>query len=293
MTEDPMFGLPSGAILGHEYAGEVVAVGRDVERVRLGDRVSVLPVQGCWRCASCLAGQPAWCTQMRIEGGGYSEYSLAHEAQCLSLPKSVTLEDGALVEPLAVGLHGVTVAQLQPGARVLVIGAGPIGLAATFWARRLGAGRIAVTASSKRRESLAHTMGATVFIDPSDSSPQAVTHALGGAPDVVFECVGKPGLLARSIDYARPRGTVVVLGLCTALDSLTPFTLVVKEIRVQAAALYGMRDFEIAADALESHGDIPRAMITETVGLEAMPAAFEALRHRNHQCKVMVNPASR
>lgn len=129
--------------------------------------------------------------------------------QCLPLPASVSLEDGALVEPLAVGLHRVRVAQMTPGARVLVIGAGPIGLATVFWARRLGAGRVAVTASSNRREALAYTLGATAFIDPADSSPQAVSRALGAPPDVVFECVGKPGLLARSIEHvqgSRDRG---------------------------------------------------------------------------------------
>jgi (R,R)-butanediol dehydrogenase/meso-butanediol dehydrogenase/diacetyl reductase len=229
---------------------------------------------------------------MRIDGGGYGEYSPANEAQCLTLPLSVTLEDGALVEPLAVGLHGVTVAQLTPGARVLVIGAGPIGLATAFWARRLGAGRVAVTASSKRRESLAYKLGATVFIDPADSSPHAVNRALGAPPDVVFECVGKPGLLARSIEYARPRGTVVILGLCTAVDSLVPFAVIAKEVRLQPAAFYSMREFEIAADVLAANSDVPRAMVTDTVSLEELPTAFEALRQRNEQCKVMVRPGS-
>ena len=292
MTEEALFGLTPGTVLGHEYAGEIIAVGKDVRRVRTGDRVSVMPVQGCWHCASCLAGQPAWCSQMRIEGGGYGEYALANQSQCLQLPKSVSLEEGALIEPLAVGLHGVTVAQMPAGARVLVIGAGPIGLAATFWARRFGASRVAVTASTNRREALALAMGATAFIDPSDASPEAVARTLGGPPDVVFECVGKPGLLARCVECVRPRGTVVVLGLCTAMDSLMPFALVAKEVRVQAAALYGMRDFEIAADALAAEAAVPRAMITDTVGLEAMPAAFEALRQRNTQCKVMVNPTA-
>jgi threonine dehydrogenase-like Zn-dependent dehydrogenase len=290
MTEDPFFGLPPGAILGHEYAGEVVGIGREVQRVRVGDRVSVMPLHGCWRCASCVAGEPAWCSQMRIEGGGYGEYSLASEAQCLPLPASVSLEDGALVEPLAVGLHGVRVAQMTPGARVLVIGAGPIGLATVFWARRLGAGRVAVTANSNRREALAYTLGATAFIDPADSSPQAVSRALGAPADVVFECVGKPGLLARSIEHVRPRGTVVILGLCTAIDSLMPFAVVAKETRLQPAAFYSMRDFEIAADALATNSEVPRAMVTDTVRMSELPTAFEALRLRNHQCKVMVRP---
>jgi (R,R)-butanediol dehydrogenase/meso-butanediol dehydrogenase/diacetyl reductase len=160
ITEDPIFRAPAGTILGHEYAGEVVATGASVERVKVGDRVAVLPVRGCWQCASCLAGEAAWCTGRKIEGGGYGQYSLAAQQQCLRLPSTVSLEDGALVEPLAVGLHGVVLAGMQPGDRVLVIGAGPIGLAATFWARRLGAGRIAVTASSARRAPLARQIGA-------------------------------------------------------------------------------------------------------------------------------------
>ena len=183
-----------------------------------------------------------------------------------------------------------SVLQRPPGARVLVVGAGPIGLAAAYWARRLGAGRVAVTASSNRRAELAHTMGATHFIDPADSSPAAVNAALGGMPDIVFECVGKPGLLARCIDYARPRGTIIVLGLCTAMDSLTPFVFVVKELCVQASALYDVREFEVAADVIDADANTVRAMVTDTVSLEAMPAAFEALRHRSTQCKVLVDP---
>jgi len=292
MTEDPVFGLTPGSILGHEYSGEVVAVGHNVQRVCLGDRVSVMPLHGCWRCPSCVAGEPAWCTQMRIEGGGYGEYSLASEAQCLRLPQVLALGDAALIEPLAVGLHGVTIAQLAPGARVLVIGAGPIGLATVFWARRLGAARVAVIASSNRRESLAYSLGATAFVDPSDSSADAVNCALGAPADFVFECVGKPGMLTRSIEYVRPRGTVVVLGLCTAVESLVPFALVAKEVRVQPAAFYSMRDFEICADALAANSEVPRAMITDTVSLDALPNAFEALRQRNQQCKVMVRPGA-
>lgn len=294
IAEDPIFQTPAGAVLGHEYAGEIVAVGSGVTAVKAGGRVAVLPVRGCGICASCLAGEAAWCREMRIEGGGYAEYSVVSQQQCLNLPGTITLEDGALVEPLAVALHGVTLSGLQPGARVLVIGAGPIGLATAFWARRLGAGRVAVTASSTRRAALAQEMGATVFVDPSDSLADAARQALGDLPDLVFECVGKPGLIARAIECVRPRGTVVVLGLCTATDSFMPFTTIVKEVRIQAAMLYRMRDFEVAADTLDSGAVAPRSMITDTVSLDALPAAFDALRQqRTTQCKVMVNPLLR
>lgn len=290
ITEDPIFGVPAGTVLGHEYAGRIAAVGRDVDRVRTGEHVAVFPVHGCGHCATCLAGLPAWCRQMRVDGGGYGQYALAEQHQIVKLPNTLSLADGALVEPMAVGLHGVRLARGEPGARVLVVGAGPIGLAAAFWARRHGAGRVAVTASSTRRAELALTMGAHAFIDPADTSAAAIEAALGGPPDIVYECVGKPGLIQRCIEYCRPRGTIVVLGLCTPPDTFMPFHFVSKEQTLQASAFYEVRDFEMAADVLDREGDAPRAMVTDRIGLEALPEAFEALRHRSSQCKVLVDP---
>jgi (R,R)-butanediol dehydrogenase/meso-butanediol dehydrogenase/diacetyl reductase len=290
LTEDAIFGVPPDVVLGHEYAGRVADVGRDVDRRLIGEHVAVFPVHGCGHCATCLAGNPTWCSKFRFDGGGYGQYSLAEPHQLVRLPRTLSLADGALVEPMAVSLHGVKLAQPQPGARVLIVGAGPIGLAAAYWSRRLGAGRIAVTAGSSRRAALALTLGAHVFVDPADASPAAVEAALGGPPDIVYECVGKPGLIQRCIEYCRPRGTIVVLGLCTPPDTIMPFPLVVKELKIQASAFYEVRDFELAADVLDREGDAPRAMVTDLVGLDAMPAAFEALRQRSTQCKVLVDP---
>lgn len=293
LTEDAIFGVPGGTVLGHEYAGRIAAVGRGAEGVKVGDHVAVMPLHSCGKCAHCLAGDPAACSILRVDGGGYGEYAVAKPHQCVSLPKTVSLADGALVEPMAVGLHGVRLAQSAPGARVLVIGAGPIGLATIYWARRLGAGRIAATAGSMRRAQLAQTMGADVFLDPAHAAPEDVARALGGPPDVVYECVGAPGLIGRSIEHVRLRGTIIVLGLCTKVESFIPFTMVAKEVRLQAAAFYDRRDFEICADALDKDAATPRAMVTDMVSLEDMPPVFEALRQRTTQCKVLVDPRPR
>ena len=290
LTEDPIFGVPAGAVLGHEYSGRVAALGKGVDRVKVGDHVAVFPVHGCGKCATCLSGVPAWCSQMRIDGGGYGQYSLAEQHQLTLLPKTVALEDGALVEPLAVSLHGVALAQAPAGARVLIIGAGPIGLAAAYWSRRMGASRIAVTAGSTRRAELALRMGATHFIDPANASPEAVNEALGGPPDVVYEAVGKPGLVQKCLEYCKVRGTVVVLGLCTAPDTYMPFQFVSKEQRILASAFYEVREFELSADVLETDAVTPRAMVTDIVTLDDMPPMFESLRQRTTQCKVLVNP---
>ena len=284
LTENPSFGLPPGAVLGHEYAGEIVAAGRDTGRLKVGDRVAVSPHYGCGKCATCLAGEPVWCKNMRLDGGGYGEYSLAAERQAVKLPQTVSLEDGALVEPLAVGLHGIAVSEMKPGAKVLVIGAGPIGLAAVFWARRLGASKVAVTAGSTRRAGLAMAMGATDFVAPDED----VVAALGQAPDIVYECVGAPGIIQRAIDHVRVKGTVCVLGLCAHTDTIVPFSAVAKEARIQTSAFFTHHEYKYSVEALDRGAVEPHAMITDTVSLGEMPDAFEALRHRSHQCKVMV-----
>lgn len=289
ITEDPIFKAPPGTVLGHEFAGEVVQIGPNVERVRTGDHVSILPVRSCGHCPACLAGKFARCAQMRITGGGYGEYTVVHQRQCVKLPSTVSVADGALVEPLAVGLHGANAGPVTTGDRVLVIGAGPIGLAAAFWARRLGAAQVAVTAPSNRRAALALELGATAFVGPSDNFGEAVNKALGGPADLVFEAVGKPGLLARAVDLVRPRGTVVVLGLCTAADTYNPFQTMVKEVRIHPAMLYDLPEFEAAVDVLDAGDVTPRSMVTETVSLSDLPAAFEALRHRTTQCKTLVD----
>jgi (R,R)-butanediol dehydrogenase/meso-butanediol dehydrogenase/diacetyl reductase len=234
-------------------------------------------------------GEPAWCAERQIDGGGYGQYTVTGERQCLKLPSTISLEDGALVEPMAVGLHGVAVSGFQPGERVLVIGVGPIGLASIFWARRHGAGPIVATAKSRRREALAMEMGASAFVPPADDLGAEVNKALGGPPDVIFECVGAPGILAQAIGMVRPRGTVVLMGLCWGLDSLVPAITVAKEVRIQPAAFYSKREFQVSIDAFEADNVEPRSMITDRISLAQLPDAFEALRQRTTQCKVMVD----
>jgi (R,R)-butanediol dehydrogenase/meso-butanediol dehydrogenase/diacetyl reductase len=289
ISEDPIFGVPAGVVLGHEYSGEVMAVGKNVTNVKVGDLVSVNPLSSCGECAACLSGDLAMCKSMIVGGGGYGQYSLVKEHQCVKMPQGVSLEDGALVEPMAVGLRAVNLANMHSGARVLVVGAGPIGLAVTFWARRMGAGRIAVTASSNRREALALEMGATCFVAPGENTVEEVNKALGGPPEIVFECVGKVGMVQKCIEHVGPRGNVIVVGLCTHPDTFNPFLFVSKECRLQPSAFYTTRDFHTTLDVLEAGDTRPHHMITDTVTIDTMPEAFEALKQRTTQCKVLVD----
>jgi (R,R)-butanediol dehydrogenase/meso-butanediol dehydrogenase/diacetyl reductase len=126
MTDGHAASFPAGSVLGHEFAGEVVAIGAGVERYKLGDTVAGLAVAGCGRCANCIAGDPMWCEKGLIPAmGGFGQYTRVNALAAIKLPATLSLEDGALIEPLAVGLHGVTLAALGPGARVLILDRAP------------------------------------------------------------------------------------------------------------------------------------------------------------------------
>jgi (R,R)-butanediol dehydrogenase/meso-butanediol dehydrogenase/diacetyl reductase len=291
MTDGHAQTYPENSVIGHEFAGEVVAMGPGVSGYKPGDKVAAMPVVGCGQCGSCRLGDPMWCEQGLIGiSGGFGQYAIAKAQAAIRLPQSLSLADGALVEPLAVGLHGVALAGLRPGARVLVQGAGAIGLAAAYWARRLGAGRIAVTARSRRGESFALQLGADRFLVSSEELQPQVEAALGGAPEVVFECAGVPGMVAQAVNLVRLRGTVVILGNCMLPDSFYPAQAMFKQVRIQGSMVYSLAEFETVAATFDAGHVEPRAMVTDTVSYEQLPAAFEALRRPAQQCKVMVNP---
>lgn len=281
------------SVLGHEFAGEVVAVGRDVSNYKEGDAVAALAVAGCGMCAACLAGDPMWCERGLIPAmGGFGQFTVVKALSAIRLPSTLSLADGALIEPLAVGLHGVKLAEVSPGARVLVLGSGSIGLAAAFWARRFGANRVIVASRSARGKRHAHAMGASHFETLGEAFAANIETALGGLPDVVFECTGVPGMLAKAIEIVRVRGTVMILGNCMMPDTVVPSLVMFKQLRLQGSMVYSRQEFEIVADVLDAGHVEARTMITDTVSLADLPKVFEALRRPTYQCKTLVDPWS-
>jgi (R,R)-butanediol dehydrogenase / meso-butanediol dehydrogenase / diacetyl reductase len=285
MTEDPAYGKGAGDVLGHEFAGEVVALGKGTKGFTIGGFVSVVPLQSCGQCAACKAGEVAWCEEFGLQGGGYAEYAVTRPNQCIRLPTSASLADGAIIEPLAVALHGVNMSGLRKGDRVLILGAGPIGLAVAFWARRTGAADVVVLDIADHQRDRALAMGATGFaISPDDT-------LIDGKADIVFECVGIPGLIAQAVNQVRNRGTILLLGLCTRPDTFNSFAMLSKEVRLITSAFFTRGEYEVALDVLNAGAAEPRMLVTDTISLNDTPEVFEALRTRSHQCKVLINPA--
>ncbi|MCX7676871.1 MAG: zinc-binding dehydrogenase, partial [Alteraurantiacibacter sp.] len=274
----------------HEFAGEVVALGKNTSGPRVGDLVSVIPLKSCGDCEHCRKGEVQWCSGFGLQGGGYAEYAITRPNQCVPLPADLSLADGALIEPLAVALHGVNLSGMKTGDRVLVLGAGPIGLAVAFWTKRLGASRVAVQDIATFQQERAKAMGADVFVVDPDDPVSSAERALGGKADVVFECVGVPGLIAQAVEQVRARGTILLLGLCTKPDTFNSFAMLSKEVRLVTSAFFTRQEYEAALAALEQGAVTPRQMITGTITLAETPAVYEALKHRTGQCKVMIAP---
>jgi (R,R)-butanediol dehydrogenase / meso-butanediol dehydrogenase / diacetyl reductase len=290
MTEDPAYGKGAGDVLGHEFAGEVVALGKGTEGLALGDLVSVIPLQSCGECDSCSRGEVAWCDRFGLQGGGYAEFAVTRPNQCIRLPGSASLADGAILEPLAVALHGVNMSGLKAGDKVLILGAGPIGLAVAFWARRQGAVDVVLQDIADHQRDRALAMGASGFaVDPADPVGGA-ERALGGKADIVFECVGIPGLIAQAVSQVRNRGTILLLGLCTRPDTINSFAMLSKEVRLITSAFFTRGEYETALDVLDAGAAAPRMLVTDTISLGDTPARFEALKNRTHDCKVLIDP---
>lgn len=289
--------LPSGAILGHELAGEVVAKGADLGSAwQLGERIVGLPVLCCGEASPCrnLVRRFA-CPGQRYIGlgsvpGAYAEFVRISASSAHRLPDHVSFRYGALVEPLAVGRHAVELAQLKEGCTVLVLGAGPIGLATLLYARLRGARHLIVSERSPQRRALAQRLGATACVDPALPLLTQVQDLTGGGPEVIFECVGAPGMLDLAMAAAAPGGQVVVLGVCQQRDSLRPLLGIAKELRLQFSLSYTPTDFEQVIAQLSWRTIDPTPLITDLVDLAGLPAAFEALRTPTQQCKLIVEP---
>jgi (R,R)-butanediol dehydrogenase / meso-butanediol dehydrogenase / diacetyl reductase len=290
MTEDAAYGCRKGDVLGHEFAGEVVALGSGTKGVKTGDLVSVIPLKSCGACEHCRKGEVQWCKDFGLQGGGYAEYAVTRPNQCVPLPQGLSLTDGALIEPLAVALHGINLSGLKKGDKVLVLGAGPIGLAVAFWARQYGAARVAVQDIATFQQARAEAMGADVFVACPADPVGSAERALGGKADIVFECVGLPGLIAQAVDQVRARGTILLLGLCTRPDTFNSFAMLSKEVRLVTSAFFTVTEYEASLAALEAGAVAPRQMITGTITLDDTPAVYEGLKRRTEQCKVMIAP---
>jgi len=292
------FAVREPLILGHEVAGDVIETGRDVGRVRLGDRVAVNPSLPCWQCRACQAGRTNLCRRMSFLGsaavvphiqGAFQEQLVVFESQCFVVPRATPYGIAALTEPLAVCLHAVRRAGDLLGRQVLITGSGPIGALTCLAAKHAGAARVTVTDVAGPPLAVARRVGADETIDVAAEPARIEAYqADKGWFDVAFEASGNPQALTTCLDCVRPGGRIVQLGMLPTGAIGLPLTkLTPKEIDLVGTFRFH-DEFEVAVEALVGGRLDASPLLTGTFSAAERDAAFAAALDREHHMKVQL-----
>ena len=283
-------------VLGHEVAGTVEAIGPGVTHVAPGDEVAVNPSLPCGTCAQCQAGRPIHCTEMRFLGsamrmphvqGAFRSAFTCEAARAVKLPPGLSVERAAFAEPLSVCLHAASQAGPLLGARVLVTGAGPIGVLCVAVARLAGAREIVATDLVPEPLAIARAMGAD-RTHALQAEPDALAaYAAGkGHFDVAFEASGAGAALVGALAAIRPGGTVVQVGV--GGEASVPLSaLVAREARLVGTFRFHA-EFAHAVEVLAAGRLDPTPMLTAVVPAAEAVRAFDLASDRRRAMKVQL-----
>jgi L-iditol 2-dehydrogenase len=281
-------------VLGHEASGEVVAVGSSVCRLTVGRRVSIEPGVPDFDCEQCLAGRYNLCVGMRFYAtppvdGAFAELVTVHEQFAHPVPDSLSDDAAALLEPLSVGLWACRRGGVGAGSRVLVTGAGPVGLVAAQAALALGAASVAVSDVNPHRLALALDLGVTSALDVTSASASEQLH--GSGVDVLLECSGHPAATADAMRAVVPAGTVVLVGM-GGDEAVLPVSRI-QERELTLTGTFRYAHTWPAAIALAASGRVQLdRLVTGHYGLDQVREALTVSRSDPRAVKPMVVPAS-
>ena len=284
-------------ILGHEFAGTIVALGEDVAGLHTGDKVGINPSQPCGRCSYCQKGESQHCTEMRFIGsamrvpheqGGFRELLVVKAKQCIKGAGATTVAELACAEPLAVCLHAAKIVGDLAGKKVLVNGAGPIGALCVAVARYRGAKEIVVMDLFDKTLAVALEMGADKAINIV-STPGAIADYSQdkGYFDVIFECSAAQAAIENIFQVVRPRGTIVQVGVA-GMTSYPMNMLVGKEVKWIGS--HRFHDEYGEAVSLMSQQKINvRPIITDVFPVTDLHKAIQAATDRSMSVKVQIS----
>ena len=293
-------GNPKGLIMGHEFAGEVMDAG-DRSDLKVGDRITALPISPCGKCKSCKSGNPQYCKLTwskavglsLTNGGGFQEVSSVRSDMVKKLPDEVSFDEGAMVEPSAVSLHAVNLANIKENDKVLIIGGGIIGLMCSEFAKLKKAGYIAMLETNEMRGKKALDYGIiNEYYNALDENtiPNLVMNTVGGF-DVVLECCGNEHAVTEAIMCVKPGGTIVLVGVSTGPVNIPLVMSVMGEVTMKGAIAYTVEEFEEVIELIKNKEINVTKYIDDKVGLDKVDDAFKRLTSgKDSAIKIIVNP---
>ena len=287
--------ISPGVVMGHEFMGLVSELGPGTEGWTVGERVVVNPLDPCGDCRLCRAGRTPLCGNAVPGGiglgarrGAYAESVVVRKERLFRLPDHVTDTDGAVVEPLAVAVHGVRIAGVGPQDKCVVIGAGPVGIMTACALRAAKLEPVAVVDPADVRRQLAADLGFPTAqgIDGPDAG-----ELLPDGVDVVFDCTGHPAVIGAVMQVLNPAGRVIVLGVPMASSSVHLGWVAAREIEIRGSLGYTDDDFATAIDYLASGAISVPNFVTTVDSLDRADYWFgELTSGRTDQVKVLLRP---
>jgi len=277
--------------VGHELCGHIVQIGTPSPGWEVGEHVTVYPLISCGVCYACTYGNPHVCRKLRLFGfdvdGGMAEFVKVPIDSLVKLPKNMPARIGALIEPLAVAVHGVARTSLEEVGIAVVLGAGPIGLLTALVAKARGASQVIISDVLTSRLELARSLGLHAVKAGAELLAEVMTISHANGADVLFECAGHPSSAREMTSLMRSRGTIVNLGVFKKPVEVDMQAVNFKEIEILGSRVYARKDFQ---DAIELAMQLPLDRIVSHVfSLTEVSLAFEQFRS-SHACKVLVAP---
>lgn len=277
--------------VGHEISGRIVQIRSAAADFAVGDRVTMYPLISCGTCYACTHGNPHVCRQLRLFGfdvdGGMAQYIKLPVASLMRLPEEMPAQVGALIEPLAVAMHGVARSPLADVNLAAVLGAGPIGLLAALVAQARGVPHVLISDVLPSRLELAESLGLRAVPAGKDMLNLVMELSENNGADIVYECAGHPSSAREMTALARSRGVIVNLGVFKKPVEIDMQAINFKEIEVLGSRVYARKDFQ---DAIDLAMRLPLGpIVSSTFPLQDVGKAFEQFRS-GEACKVLILP---
>ena len=293
-------GEPKGLIMGHEFTGKVVNPGSRTD-LKIGDRVTALPISPCGNCEACETGNPQYCSETWTHAiglsldnpGGLTSTIAIRPDMVLKLPDNVTDEEGAMVEPTAVGLHAVHLADIRVGDKVLIVGGGIIGLVSAMFAKLEGAEFVAVSETNEARgkKSVKLNVADDWFDAKDENFLNNIFTKIPNGFDVVIDCSGTTKAVESELMTVKPGGTIVLVGVSSKPIEFASVIAVMKELTIKGAIAYTKEEFKNCISLMANKKIDVMKFVDDIVPLEETQKAYERLTSGTDDAvKIMIDP---